>query len=253
MSEKSTIIMPETRQLKPRESNQQLMPADANPMQILQAAVARGVDTEQLEKLMALQERYEKNEARKAYFEAVAAFAQHPPTVIKDKTNPQYGSKYSSLENMVNTVSAALSPHGLSARWQIDQTQGIAVTCILSHVAGHSESVTISGPPDKSGSKNDLQQIKSTLTYLKLATFEAITGTASEIGNVDDDGNGAGKQKQHDPGDDPATDEQLAMIADYRAAEQIPDVTLKWLDKQEALTVKQAAALITKLNKANAK
>jgi len=233
-----------------KNEGREIVPA-TTPMQILASAIERGIDTDQLEKLMALQERWQANEARKAYFSAVAAFAQHPPTVIKDKTNPQYNSRYSSLENMVNTVSASLSPHGLSARWQIDQSNGIAVTCVLSHVSGHSEQVTISGPPDNSGKKNDLQQIKSTLTYLKLATFEAITGTASEVGSQNDDGNGAGNKPA--PDNEPASDEQIARIQEYRDADQIPDVTLKWLDKQESLTVKQAATLIAKLNKAQQK
>lgn len=230
-----------------------LVPADharqTTPMQILAAAIERGVDTAQLEKLMDLQERYEQNEARKEFYKARASFAANPPTIVKDKTNAQYGSRYSSLENFVNAVVAGLSPHGLSANWTVDQSAGISVTCVLTHERGHSESVTISGPPDTSGKKNDLQQIKSTLTYLKLATLEAITGIASVVGNVDDDGNGAGAKPN--PDDEPANEHQLATIKEYRDAEKIPDVTLAWLDKQEALTVKQAASLINKLKGAS--
>jgi len=53
------------------------------------------------------------------------------------------------------------------------------------------------------------------------------------------------------PLDEPATTDQMATIQEYREAEQIPDVTLKWLDKQELLTEKQAASLIAKLKKAD--
>ena len=35
-------------------------------------------------------------------------------------------------------------------------------------------------------------KIKSTLTHLKLATFEAVTGIATREGNLDDDGNASG-------------------------------------------------------------
>jgi hypothetical protein len=48
-----------------------------------------------------------------------------------------------------------------------------------------------------------------------------------------------------------ATDEQLATIAEYRQENQIPPATLEWLDKQESLTKKQAAKLITMLIAAN--
>jgi hypothetical protein len=56
---------------------------------------------------------------------------------------------------------------------------------------GHSETVSLSGAPDTSGAKNPLQQIKSTITYLEIATFCGVTGTASQAASMDDDGNSA--------------------------------------------------------------
>jgi hypothetical protein len=164
-----------------------------SPMQMLQSAIDKNMAPEVIEKMLDLRDRWEASEARKAYMEAIAAFKANPPKVIKDKTNSQYHSKYSSLANLVNNVNAALSIHGLNARWDINQQdKEITVKCILSHVLGHSESVGLTAPPDTSGSKNSLQQIKSTITYLKIATYEAVTGIASEEGSLDDDGNGAG-------------------------------------------------------------
>lgn len=164
-----------------------------SPMQLLQEAVHNKLDPSIIKDMMDLRDRWEASEARKAYMEAVAAFKANPPKVYKDRLNKQYGSKYTSLANLVNTVNASLSQFGLNARWDCKQEQNIiTVTCILSHVQGHSENVSLSGPPDSSGAKNDLQKIKSTITYLKLATFELVTGVASEEGNADDDGNGAG-------------------------------------------------------------
>ena len=168
------------------------------PMSMLAVAVQKGMDVATIKDLMDLSDRWEKNEARKAYAVALAEFKANPPTVYKDKKNTQYDSMYTTIGNLVNTINTELSKHGLSARWDIDQSAGIKVTCVLTHRAGHSESVSMSGPPDDSGKKNPLQQIKSTVTYLKIATFEAVTGTASANGNVDDDGNGAGKQGMPD-------------------------------------------------------
>ena len=51
----------------------------------------------------------------------------------------------------------------------------------------------MSAPPDTSGSKNLIQQLKSTKTYLEIATFESVTGIAA-IDKGDDDGNSAGQQ-----------------------------------------------------------
>jgi hypothetical protein len=69
------------------------------------------------------------------------------------------------------------------------------VTCILAHAAGHQEEVTIEGPYDDKGpqgtiNKTDIHAAKSARTYLRLETFEAVTGMASRV-MLDDDGNGA--------------------------------------------------------------
>jgi len=169
------------------------------PLDMIRSAQEKGADAETLKQYMDLYDRWQADQAKKAFNEAVTAFKANPPEVIKDMRNKQYtsndarGSGYTSLANLVNTVNAALAAHELTARWDHGQTESgaISVTCILSHVLGHSESVTLSGPPDDSGKKNALQKIKSTLTYLKGATFEAVTGIASRDANTDDDGNSA--------------------------------------------------------------
>lgn len=183
------------------------------PMHMLQMAVEKGADLEYLQKLMDLQERWEANQARKAFNAALAAFKKNPPVVVKDMLNKQYGSKYSSLGNLVNVVNAALGEHGLSASWDVVSGDVIKVTCILEHIDGHKKCVTIEGPRDVSGSKNTLQQIRSTLTYLKGDTFEAVTGIASKVGNTDDDGNGAGKKEDAPEGYD-AWHADMTALAD---------------------------------------
>ena len=188
---------PQTAELMPMEPKPprepQRVQAITTPSDLLAMAVSQGADLDQLRQLMDLKDRHEATEARKAFHQALAAFKERPPIITNDRVNKQYSSTYSSLANLVNNVNKELSPHGLNARWDIEQGQQIKVTCILAHALGHQESVSLSGPPDESGAKNKLQQIKSTLTYLKGATFEAVTGVATIPGNLDDDGNGAGK------------------------------------------------------------
>ncbi len=130
----------------------------ANPyLSMIDRVIDRGGDVANIERLLELQRQWDADQARKAYHLAVAAFKADPPKVYRDKENKQYGSRYTSLANMVNTVNIALSEHGLSARWDADQSGQIKVTCTLSHAMGHSESVSLSGPPDTSGAKNNLQ------------------------------------------------------------------------------------------------
>ncbi len=158
------------------------------PMTMLSMAVSQNADLDKLEKLMQLQERWEANEARKAFVLAMNAFKANPPVVTKNK-HVEYGkTKYdhATLDNVSVTIGKALSEHGISHRWKIDQGQsGIKVTCILSHAMGHSEEVSMVGPTDDSGGKNNIQAVGSTVTYLQRYTLLASTGMAAE--EQDDD------------------------------------------------------------------
>lgn len=162
------------------------------PAGLLEIAVNNNVDLDKMTKLMDLKKEWEQDEARKAYHVAMTAFKANPPVIIKDMVNTQYNSRYASLPNIVNNTNIVLSKHDLSANWSVSQGDLVAVTCTITHVLGHSESTTIHGPLDESGKKNDLQKIKSTVTYLKLSTFECITGIATSDGNLDDDGAASG-------------------------------------------------------------
>ncbi|MCR4319720.1 MAG: ERF family protein [Candidatus Brocadiaceae bacterium] len=177
------------------------------PMSMLNMAVSQGADLDKLEKLMALQERWEANEARKAFSEALTAFKAEPLTIDKDKHvkfgNTEYN--HATLGNVCNIIGAALSKHGLSYRWNTEQNEGkIKVSCVLMHVKGHSESISLEAVADTSGAKNGIQAIGSTVSYLQRYTLLAITGTATQ--EQDDDGRGAGVKMN------------AGVLADYLAA-----------------------------------
>ena len=56
------------------------------PMQMLQIAVEQNADMDKMEKLMALSERWEANEAKKAFVAAMTAFKGENIEILKDKT-----------------------------------------------------------------------------------------------------------------------------------------------------------------------
>lgn len=170
------------------------------PMHMLQVAVAQGADLGKLEQLMALQERWEKNEARKAFVAAMAAFKANPPVIVKNKRVHYVSQKgsvdyvHATHDEVTNKIAAALSPHGLSHRWHVEQVENgqIRVTCIVEHALGHSESVSLTSGRDDSGSKNSIQAVGSAVTYLQRYTLLAVTGlSTSEAAAEDDDGRGA--------------------------------------------------------------
>lgn len=160
------------------------------PMQIIQQAVAAGADVEKLGQLMALQERYEANEARKAFTVAMGNFKAAKITVKKNKAVSFGTTKYrhATLDNVCDTLSEELEKHGLSFRWKTETIEGgkMRVTCILTHVLGHSESSSMEAMADNSGGKNAIQGLGSVVTYLQRYTALAVTGTAT--GDLDNDG-----------------------------------------------------------------
>ena len=172
-------------ELTVQDSNQ----IQATPAHLLQLAVNQGADLDKLEKLMDLQERWEKNEARKAYVQAMSDFKASPPEITKDKHVEHGNTKYdhATLANVTNTINAALSQHGLSSAWKTDQADKmITVTCTITHVGGHSESTSLTAGADTSGSKNPIQAIGSAITYLQRYSLLSLTGLAAK--GQDDDG-----------------------------------------------------------------
>lgn len=163
------------------------------PMGMLQLAVQQGADIEKLSKLMDLQERWEKTEARKAFVAALNEFKADPPEIFKNKS-VSFGAgkatayKHATLDNVSGAIGAALAKVGISHRWDTEQLEGgqIRVTCILTHCLGHSERVPLQAGPDSSGSKNSIQAVGSTVTYLQRYTLLAATGMA--VQDQDDDG-----------------------------------------------------------------
>lgn len=163
------------------------------PMAMLSVAVAKGMSPETIKGFMDLAERWEANEARRAYNEAFAAFKAEAIVITKNRNvdaGPLTGKRYAELISWVENVTPALSRNGLSASWKLtkDDPAWIEVTCTLKHVKGHSESVSMGGPPDTGGAKSPIQARASTVTYLERYTLKAITGLAE--GGDDNDGGG---------------------------------------------------------------
>jgi hypothetical protein len=137
-----------------------------------------------IEKLMNLQERWEASQARKAFDEAISAAKADIPPI--ERTGKGHNDKrYATFAAIAKVVDPIISQHGLSYRFRTTQGDRISVTCILSHKSGHFEETTLSGPPDASGSKNAIQAIGSTLTYLQRYSLVQMLGLAAAD---DDDG-----------------------------------------------------------------
>ena len=166
-----------------------------SPAEVISKALSDGADLEQLEKLLELQMKWEANEAKKAFNKSMSSFKENPPEINKDKSvgfstaKGRTSYSHASLHNVVTKVTSALSKHGLSASWRTQQNGKIVVTCKITHILGHSEETSLSADADDSGSKNSIQAMGSTITYLERYSLLAILGLATH--DQDQDGNTA--------------------------------------------------------------
>ena len=162
-------------------------PAVLTPMALIERALASGAGMDVIEKFMILQERWEQNQARKDFDASIAAAKAEIPPITRNATGHN-DKKYADFSAIAAVVDPILGKHGLSYRFRTVQTDRISVTCVLSHKSGHSEETTLAGPPDATGSKNAIQAIGSTLTYLQRYSLVQMLGLAAAR---DDDGRSA--------------------------------------------------------------
>lgn len=223
---------PTTEAAAPASTPAPVAAAAVNPgMLMVKVAAERGAGLDELDRYIAMAEHHDAIEREKSFTRAKVALIAEAIDLTKDRTNDDFGNAYISLGKLVKTVGPFLSKHGLSSRWDYDQSKGheLTVICVLSHVAGHSDRVALTVPRDADERKNDLQAIKSSLTYARSMTYEAVCGIAATDGNVDDDGNASGRRG-------PAEGEpsQLLKNARHVADQGIASLQQFWKDCNEA-------------------
>lgn len=168
-----------------RSADRAMSPVVSMGMEMLRS----NPDPSTLRELLAVQKDWEANEARKAFAAALVALKRDLPTVIaKDKT-VDYTSKssnqrthytHASLAGAIDAITEPLTRHGFSLAWKPSTTSaGVAVTCRLTHGAGHFEEASLTAPADTSGSKSPAQSIASTITLLQRYTALSLLGIAT--------------------------------------------------------------------------
>jgi len=221
-----SIFRRPSKALVPAPTPAVLAAAASTPAELLRIAVSQNADLAKLSQLMDLQERWERNEAKKSYVVAMNAFKANPPVITKNEIAEFIGKngeivewEYSTLDHIHDAVLSELSRHGISHRWVVEQptTETVRVTCILTHKLGHSEQTTLTGPVDHSGSKNAIQAIGSSAKYLERYTLMAATGLADKSPDTD------GLASSPNPGSDDLVKDFLREIQKAANQEQVRD------------------------------
>lgn len=214
------------------------------PMQILNRVLMDPtVSIEKLEKVMNMAERWEANEARKAFDEAMAAAKAEIPVIVKnrevDYTSQKGRTNYrhEDLGEIARSVDPILARHGLAYRYRTEQDSGtVKVTCIVSHRDGHYEENALSAGYDQTGNKNSIQALGSTTTYLQRYTLKSALGLAV---SSDDDGRGSGERNNAPVSENQLN--QLIALADEVGADK--GAFVAWLSKALKMEINALAEI----------
>lgn len=158
-----------------------------HPLVELAMSGGQELDTEKLRELMALQREWQADHAKQAYTRSITNLKNEMPSVIEKDGMASFGTgenkpkyRFTTLARAMDVVTPCLSRNGLSISWRTtNDGDGVSVTCRITHADGHHEETTLSGPIDKSGGKNAIQAVGSTVTYLQRYTALALLGIAT--------------------------------------------------------------------------
>lgn len=163
--------------------------APMSPSDLVSYAIQSGQSLEVIREAVALSRELKREQALEAFDAAVADAKAEIGPAVKNRTGNN-SKRYADFAAYAAVVDPIIGKHGLSYRFRTTQDERIHVTCVLSHRSGHREETTLSGPADATGSKNAIQAIGSTLTYLQRYTLVQALGLAA---SEDDDGAAHGK------------------------------------------------------------
>ncbi|MDA3807560.1 MAG: ERF family protein [Thiomicrorhabdus sp.] len=198
--------------------------------QLMQMVLEKGGDISSLEKLMDLQERAQANQAKQGFFNAMSDFQASLPVIEKTgkasfptkdqqgRVNGKMEYDFAKLEDIAKLIRPAIKSCGLSYRFEQSTASGrYRVVCIVSHREGHSEQTEMEAPADSSGKKNPIQQIASTISYLRRYTLTGALGII--VGGEDND---AVDNSDHGQEDNQPDKEIIGAISDEKFDSMFP-------------------------------
>lgn len=186
MSDQAVITRPEAAASAETESG-------SSVTSLVQLAIEKNVPVELLERLVALKERVEERDNRKAFFEALSRFQEICPEIRKTKTaeiairaGGKFSYNYAPLEEITRTIRPFLKECGLSYSWTVTaESKTLIITCTLRHIDGHQECSSFPVPVETDAKMSDAQKNGAALTYGKRQSLVSVLGLTTADQDVD--------------------------------------------------------------------
>lgn len=182
------------------------------------------VDVEKLERLIAMQERILDRNAKAAFVDAFSNMQPEIPEIdeqgqILDRAG-NVQSHYALNEDIQAVLKPILARHGFGLSFKtewpdaIDGKQKVRIIGMLSHRAGYTRDSEFKAEADKTGSKNEIQALGSSVAYgRRYTTIDLLNIISRAAGDRDDDAQGSSKGKADEPAGFPAWWATLESLA----------------------------------------
>lgn len=197
-------------------SNVEQHPADMLAM-IERMAVNPNIDTDKLERLIAMKKDMDATAAKVAFTQALVRMRPELPRIEKKGKTDK--ADYGKWEDIQDAIDPVLTKHGFDLTFKTaSAADSITITAVLRHNAGHEDTTDLTLPADKGPGRNNVQAVGSSVSYGKRYTASALLNL--RIGGEDDDGKKAGAGEL-------ISDDQAADLADLidTIADLIPTTT----------------------------
>ena len=129
------------------------------PSELIALAVEKGSDLEKLEKVLALHERWEERQAKKAFISEMVGVQKEISPVVKRLKNEQTHSVYAALDDIIKQTKETYTAHGFSISFYEGETskaEHIRICADVSHSLGHRETYHYDIPLDGKGIKGNV-------------------------------------------------------------------------------------------------
>jgi ERF superfamily len=190
----------------PKQNNEQIERTETklsvmDPQALIASAVEHGAGIETLERLVALAKEVRAEQAKAAYYEAMAEFQRQCPRIPKPakarismKSGGSFEYSYAPLDVIMEKITPVMGPLGLSISYRMLQAKDtVTAVCRINHELGHYEEsgevtmpVTLAKTAEGGYTgANPAQCVGIAASYAKRYALLAITGVAPQGDDID--------------------------------------------------------------------
>ena len=145
----------------------------SDPESIIRYAIDQKADVSVIERMMAVRDKLQSEFAKKQYDEALAAFQNQCPIIMKRKQGAKNAYVYAPFEDIIHQTKDLIRKHGFSYRITSVTTGNLLkAICKITHSAGHSEISEFEVPIDnKNPMMSDPQRFGGARTFASRYAF----------------------------------------------------------------------------------